>query len=522
MKQKLLYITISLVLLVSFSNKTFAICNPTTAGGALTPTTNWQTQAVNTNTYYTFTANYTNETFIFSFCQGGGSHSLDTQIEIYTSAGVAIPGAYNDDHCGLGSELVFTAPSAGTYRIGIFRYYCNSTVQAAGTLAFKRLPEPTSADCLGALPLCNANNSHPISASGTGNYYDLFSFYDHLGNPNYNNNCPNCLNNGEVHPMWYTFTAQSSGSVNFTINPVNSADDYDWAIYSLNNGVTCLDLVNYHVAAHRPVRCNFCGDATGATGLSTSGTNTCEGPNTCSNWNLPLNVATGETYAVIITNFSQSEDGYSINFGGSATIIDHTGPTLENLVYEPYCGSSSLTIQLSEAVWCSSVQPEDFVLTGPEGTYNISDTWSAVCEAAAATSTFAGGTYYDDLWTLELSDYLSQDGDYTLTLLNGGVNDICNNTNSQQSINFTIIGITATVSPTHVACYGESTGRIDVGTPSGGVPPYTLTWSGPVSIANNNYHPTTLPAGSYTLTITDSNGICEFIETVTIQQSHHY
>ena len=519
MKQKLLYITISLVLLVSFSNKTFAICNPTTAGGALTPTTNWQTISANTNTYYTFVANYPGETFIFSFCQGGGSHSLDTQIEIYTSAGVAIPGAYNDDHCGLGSELVFSAPSAGTYRIGIFRYYCNSTVQSAGTLAFKRLPEPTSADCLGALPLCNANNSHPISASGTGNYYDLFSFYDHLGNPNYNNNCPNCLNNGEVHPMWYTFTAQSSGSVNFTINPVNSADDYDWAIYSLNNGVTCLDLVNYHVAAHRPVRCNFCGDATGATGLSTSGTNTCEGPNTCSNWNLPLNVAAGETYAVIITNFSQSTNGYSINFGGSATIIDHTGPYIDDIVYDPVCGSSSLTLQFSERIWCESMQPADFILTGPGGTYNISDTWSAVCEAAAATSTFAGGTYYDDLWTLELSDYLTQDGNYTLTLLNGGVNDICNNTNSQQSINFTIIGITATVSPTHVACYGESTGRIDVGTPSGGVPPYTLTWSGPVSIANNNYHPTGLPAGNYTLTITDSNGICEFIETVTIQQA---
>ena len=107
MKQKLLYITISLVLLVSFSNKTFAICNPTTAGGALTPTTNWQTQAVNTNTYYTFVANYPGETFIFSFCQGGGSHSLDTQIEIYTSAGVAIPGAYNDDHCGLDLNLFF-------------------------------------------------------------------------------------------------------------------------------------------------------------------------------------------------------------------------------------------------------------------------------------------------------------------------------------------------------------------------------------------------------------------------------
>ena len=98
-------------------------------------------------------------------------------------------------------------------------------------------------------------------------------------------------------------------------------------------------------------------------------------------------------------------------------MVDNSPPELESLVYEPYCGSSSLTIQFTEAVWCSSVQPEDFVLTGPNGTYDINSTHSIVC-AAASSNTYAG-TWYDDVWTLELDDYLSHSGDYVLSILSG-------------------------------------------------------------------------------------------------------
>ncbi|MDD3687172.1 MAG: SprB repeat-containing protein, partial [Bacteroidales bacterium] len=512
--RKFLFFAISTVLLLSLSNKTFAICAGATSAGALSPNTNWQTTAVNTYRYYTFVATYPGETFVFSFCDGGGSNSVDTQIEIYTNAGVAIAGAYNDDHCGLGSELVFSAPAAGTYRVGIYQYYCSTSVVAAGVFAYRRLPAPTSADCLGALPLCNLNNSHPVSASGEGNYYDLYDFNAQQGMAVSTNNCPNCLVTGEDNNMWYTFVAQTTGTVNFTIAPVSGSDDYDWAVFSLNGGVDCFDLVNYSVAANRPVICNYCGN-TGNTGVG-GGSTTCEGPNSCSNWNSSLNVVAGRTYVVNVSNFSASTSGYSINFGGSATIVDNTGPSMSNIVYPPVCGQSSLTVQFSERLWCGSVQPADFILTGPAGTYNISDTWSAVCEAAAA-STYAG-TFYDDLWTLELADYLAHDGNYTLTVINGGVNDICNNFNTQQSINFTINGIESTVSHTNVTCNGANNGSITVGAPSGGTAPYLLTWSGPVAIANNNYNPTNLPPGAYIITISDAIGQCEFVETVTITQ----
>ncbi len=165
-------------------------------------------------------------------------------------------------------------------------------------------------------------------------------------------------------------------------------------------------------------------------------------------------------------------------------------------------------------MWFSTAS--DFVLTGPAGTYAISDTWSAVCEAGAA-GTYAG-TFYDDVWTLELTDFLQHDGNYSICVLNGGVNDICSNFSSGNCINFTINGIESTVTRTNVTCNGANNGTITVGAPSGGTAPYTLTWTGPVAIANNNYNPTNLPPGAYTLTITDINGRCEYVETIIISQ----
>ncbi len=514
MRKFLLFAT-TLALLFNLSNKAFAVCSGASSAGALNPTVNWQTQSVNTYTYYTFVATYPGETIIFSFCDGGGSNSVDTQIEIYNNAGTPIAGFYNDDHCGLGSEVVFVAPSAGTYRIGIYRYYCSSTSVAAGTLAFRRLPAPTSADCLGALPLCNANNTHTVSASGEGNYYDLYDFQAQQGMAVNVNNCPNCLVSGEDNNMWYTYTAQTSGTVTFTIIPVNSADDYDWAVFDLNGGVDCNDLVNYSTAANQPISCNYCG-TTGNTGVSAG--STCNGPNGCSNFNATLNAVAGNTYVLNVSNFSASTNGYSVNFGGTASIIDNTGPTMDQIVYTPVCGQSSLTVQFTERLWCTSVQPSDFILTGPNGTYSIIDAWSAVCEAGAA-STYSG-TFYDDLWTLELGDYLNHDGNYTLTVVAGGVDDICSNFSPLNSLNFSITGITATIGGTNVACNGDNTGAINVTGIGGGTAPYSYTLNGGplTAIAGTSFSLSNLLAGNYTIVISDNVGQCEYVETITINE----
>ncbi len=67
-----------------------------------------------------------------------------------------------------------------------------------------------------------------------------------------------------------------------------------------------------------------------------------------------------------------------------------------------------------------------------------------------------------------------------------------------------------------IACHGASTGSIDL-TVSGGVQPYTVAWSGPSGFSANTQDLFNLPAGSYTVLITDGNG-CTTGTTVILDQ----
>lgn len=500
-----------LTLIVFFSNKNINACTGGSLAGNITPGTNWQTIAgVQAGDYFTFTIG-TNEVIIFSFCQGGGSYTNDPRIDIMNNT-ATVSLAFNDDHCGYGSELVWVCPASGTYTIGFYQFGCLTNGTALGTVAYKLLPTPTEQDCLGARPLCTSFSNHPVAYSGTGHYYDIYNFNEQQGMPVPTNNCPNCLVTGERNNVWYTFTAQTSGNLAFTITPYVSSDDYDWALYSLNGGVTCMDLINW--VANPPVSCNYSYGGNGVTGIGSGGSSNCVGPVENVLFNSTFPVTAGSTYALIVSNFSSTQNGYTINFGAStAQILDQTGASLSNLVYTPYCGSSSITIQFSESVWCQSVQPADFILTGPNGTYSIDDAYSIVC-MSASSNTYSG-TWYDDIWTLQLGDFLTNPGNYTLTLLPGSVTDKCNNSNGFSQLNFTVVGITANVNTLSLAgCDGQANGSLSVSNFAGGTPPYSVHWEGPNGFTSNSNVISNLEAGTYNVTVTDNDGICEFVSSV--------
>jgi gliding motility-associated-like protein len=510
--RKLFSIFIILTFVIIHSHNVGAVCTGGNNAGAINPEGNWQTINVNTYTYYTFVAGYETEVFVFSFCQAGGASLVDTQIEIHDNTGTPT-GFYNNDHCGLGSEVVFSAPSAGIYRVSIYEFNCNTSTISAGTLAYKRLPTPTIADCLGALPLCNVINSHPVSSTGEGNYYDLFDFNAQFGMGVPTNNCPNCLVTGELNSMWYTFTVSQSGLLGFTINP-NASADYDWSLHNISSN-TCADLIDY--TSNPPVSCNYC-EGSGATGMSSTGSGACHGPSGCGQFNDRIWVNEGEVYVLHITNFSANTAGYSIDFSNStASIVDNVPPDLLQIVYAPYCGSSSVTIQFSEAIWCTGVDADAFELSGPGGNYDISEVWSALC-VAGDNSTY-DGTFYDDVWTIELNDFMTQSGEYTLTLLSGGVDDICENPANQTSLVFTIIGIDADVNILSLSgCPGESIGEIAVTNITGGTAPYYVEWNGPGGFYSEDAHIQNLEPGSYELRITDDEGICEYLEVIELTE----
>ncbi len=482
--------------LIAGSNQLSAQC----AGGGnyvanlnMLPT--FQTVSVNAGERYTFDG-YANITYVFSFCQGGGNNLIDTQIEVCDQNGNVVY-SYNDDHCGLGSEIIWNCTANGTYSIVVYQYNCDAGGAAAGNLAYRTVTPPSEQDCLGAIPLCFATYNTSTSYSGTGHYWNEIQT---------GGGCPNnCMLDGELNDVWYTFTVQTSGTVSFTITPNSSTDDYDWAVYDLTSN-SCVDIFS---DPSLMVSCNWSATdgstgPNGSSGLDCSGAG--DGP-----YNDVLNVVAGETYVVNVSNYSSTQSGYSITFGGSAQIIDDTGPYLEEILYAPYCGANRLTIRFSERIWCTSVQPDDFIITGPAGVYDISDVWSEICIAGAGSTYF--DTYYDDIFTFELDDYLMHDGSYTLTVNEGGVDDICSNFTPESSLYFTVDGIEATGSViSDIDCYGDTDGSATVNV-TGGTLPYTYTWSnGEITQTAVN-----LP-GSYSgVTVADSYGTCQ--DTVVVELS---
>ncbi|MCX6257276.1 MAG: SprB repeat-containing protein, partial [Bacteroidia bacterium] len=102
---------------------------------------------------------------------------------------------------------------------------------------------------------------------------------------------------------------------------------------------------------------------------------------------------------------------------------------------------------------------------------------------------WSGSQTTEDLSNIPAGSYL-----VTITDTNG-----CTATASKTITQPTLIS--TSVTGTNVMCYGASTGSIDL-TVSGGISPYTYHWSGSQTTEDLS----NIPAGSYLVTVTDTNG----------------
>lgn len=270
---------------------------------------------------------------------------------------------------------------------------------------------PTIQDCLGALPVCQNVYSETRSPSGAGNYRnEIFTG-------------TNCLNDGEKNSIWYTFTVNKTGNFGFLITPNNLNDDYDWALYNITNA-SCSDLISN---PNITVSCNAAGGTesgrnchgpTGATGASNSNF---QGYG-CNRGNSPLNalvpVELGNTYVLMINNWTGSVNGYNLDFSLSDDIgiIDMLAPTVNSITTQ---GTESFTIQFSENIQCESISPENFDIIGDGGPYEI----------RLAQSPCVVGAQYAQQFTFSIAPPLSN-GTYTIQMNpnnNFMVLDVCDN-----------------------------------------------------------------------------------------------
>ncbi len=242
---------------------------------------------------------------------------------------------------------------------------------------------PTQQDCLGAIPVCQDTYNQPLSYQGTGNYPNEI-------NPN--QTCPKSCMDGEKNSVWYVISVKESGMLSFVITPVSSSDDYDWAVYNITT-MECSQI--YNSAALMQSSCNAAGGPgfQGATGISSAngGTRNCNNGGNTAKWNSDLPVNAGDTYVLCVSNWTQTQSGYLLDFSAStADIFDDVSPTITSVDTQIGCaGATELSFVFSENIRCLSISPADFKLTGPDGTeHTVSTVNGAGCEAGGEQEKF--------------------------------------------------------------------------------------------------------------------------------------
>ncbi|MEN0005654.1 MAG: gliding motility-associated C-terminal domain-containing protein [Bacteroidota bacterium] len=289
------------------------------------------------------------------------------------------------------------------------------------------LAQASTADCLGAIPICQRVYVETNSPSGGGDVLEI--------NPSLN-----CMR-VETNSVWYSFTVNNSGDFGFLLTPNNPSDDYDWALFDITNA-TCDDLfdnpdliVSCNAAGNDP-----CAGPTGANGGSSYNNQGfgCDLPPTTlqgfSPFNALIPVQEGNTYVLCVSNFFDTPDGYTIDFGLSTgiDIFDTTPPFVEAVVWPEECFEGTITILFSEPIQCATISENNFFLQTPDwpGTYDLS---------LSSPSCDAGGNF-SKVFQLE-TDPVGLFGlsDYSLQLIPNAtfpVLDLCDNAASTSNFSY--------------------------------------------------------------------------------------
>ncbi|RDC54485.1 PKD domain-containing protein [Pedobacter chinensis] len=133
----------------------------------------------------------------------------------------------------------------------------------------------------------------------------------------------------ESNSAWYMFRASKAGDFTFVITPTVTTNDIDWVFYDLGFNGDC-SMVNASTA----IRCAAgsgvtCSPSYYKTGLSMTETDLTEAPGCPAGQNgfvRYVDLIEGHTYALLIDNFSSGNNGFTIEFGGTA---DLAGPSAE-------------------------------------------------------------------------------------------------------------------------------------------------------------------------------------------------
>jgi len=347
-------------------------------------------------------------------------------------------------------------------------------------------------DCFDAINVCFNNYTQTSSFVGVGSIQEVAPG-------------SSCLGNGEINSAWYTFTVTSAGNLEFQLNPLNPNDDYDFALYNISTD-SCNGI---QIGTNQPVSCNYSADQ-GPTGLSSSGSGNNNGSSN-SNQNAPVAVQIGETYVLLVSNFTASQSGYSLDFAGTASIGDAQSPSPDFVDLKEVCNPSQVYLFFDEDLDCSSLSGDgsEITITGP-----------SVVSVQAVNGVGCGGR--TDQIRIKFTGKIQAVGTYAINITSGSDGnsflDGCGNEiPSGTSINFDVDYIGPDVSiinVSHTNCGGNQ-GSAEANV-TFGTAPFSFVWnSSPNQVTAVA---TDLEPGSYRVIVTDANG-CKEKATVNIQNN---
>ena len=246
-------------------------------------------------------------------------------------------------------------------------------------------------DCVNAVVICD-NNQIVYNPSGPG--------IDDFANPNNDSGCLADFPIAENQSAWYYFEFRpdmpSNSQIIFTIHPdVMSNQDYDFAVFGPD--LPCDNLGS-------PLRCSYSGQD-GDTGLSFDATDTSE-PASGDRFVSAITVQPGQGFYLVVDNFSDNSTGFSMIWGGSAAAyLDcDASPECDIVMTQPG------TLQL-----CASPEPVSLSVSvlGTQG--ETSYEWTATNGGTAYLSSTSvaspilsipTGVSGDFTFTLSVTDYI--------------------------------------------------------------------------------------------------------------------
>ncbi len=173
-------------------------------------------------------------------------------------------------------------------------------------------------DCLGGSTVCQNIIVQPSSFFGCGMIPEI-PVAGSIANPAANVNSTNsgCLLASELNIVWYIIHISSPGTLSWT--HTHPSGFYDWIMYDLTNN-SCADIANNILP---PVRCNWNGAGSTMCGMQ----NPVPAGASPFNFEAPLPVVAGQTFALALSNYSYTSGGFTLDFSNSTCAFGNS-PTL--------------------------------------------------------------------------------------------------------------------------------------------------------------------------------------------------